>query len=132
LPTVIDASTHTGDSSPSASYAATGITTTDTDTLLIFCTCAKLADLTVVTVNTGPDSSTGLIFSSEVIPGYPGLSPMVYGRWQQLAGSADASEPYIFRAYCAWWAGSGATGTVAYPSPGGSTASTSFLLAFKE
>lgn len=128
LPATLDASTHTSDSSPSASYVGTGVTTTAPNSMLIFMTCASLNDTTGVTLNTGPNSSTGLIFSSGLLS----TSPFTYGRWQQVAFAFDGAVPYIFRAYVAFWDGQGATGQVAYPSPAGNTASTSFLLAFKE
>lgn len=125
VPTILDASNHQSITTAQASYICAGITTSKPGTFLFFITAARLVD-TVLITNNGPDSSTGMQFSNRIQE-----LPFENNRWEQLGGAYNTGNPLIYRAYGGLWMGQGPTGQVAYPSPGGNTPSTSFLLAFK-
>jgi hypothetical protein len=128
LPSVLDASNHQSITTAQASYIVAGITTSKAPTFLMMITCARLYDTTLITNNIGPDSSTvpKMAFSSKIVD-----QQFNDNQWDQMGGAYNTGQPLIYRAYGGLWTGQGPTGQVAYPSPGGNTQSTSFLLAFK-
>lgn len=125
LPTQIDDSSQSSETTPQASYVATQIETTDPNTIVFLATCGNLYDTTnPVDV---PTSDMGVLGSTATFPAE--LSDV---RWEQMLGAAHAGGGFIVRVFAVLWSDQGPTGSVTYESPGGSTTSTSILVAFRE
>jgi hypothetical protein len=132
VPTQLDDSNHQSITTSQASYICAGITMAVPHNLLVFMTCARQWDNVLETINTGPDSSSGMVFSPGILSAGPNtLGVFTHNQWAQTGGAYNTGIPFNHRCYMGWWGGSGPTGQVAYPCPAGNTRSTSFLLGFR-